>query len=109
MRRPEGFNLAFLDIMACGLGAVVLILVLLKNQEGASAEVQQEPVVDVAALEQQISKLTNEVQKLQDQLDSQNSWRGNGSSYSRKAPHRTKYITHKVNQAKRRNSHAPWA
>lgn len=73
MRRPEGFNLAFLDIMACGLGAVVLILVLLKNQEGASAEVQQEPVVDVAALEQQISKLTNEVQKLQDQLDSQNS------------------------------------
>ena len=29
MRKAESFNLAFLDIMACGLGAVVLVLVLL--------------------------------------------------------------------------------
>jgi hypothetical protein len=71
MRRPEGFNLAFLDIMACGLGAVVLILVLLKNQEGASAQVEQTPAVDVAALEQQISELTAEVDQLQQKIDSQ--------------------------------------
>ena len=71
MRRPEGFNLAFLDIMACGLGAVVLILVLLKNQEGASAQVEQTPAVDVAALEQQISELTTEIGQLQQQIDSQ--------------------------------------
>jgi hypothetical protein len=29
-RREEGFNLAFLDVMACGLGAVILILILVK-------------------------------------------------------------------------------
>ena len=71
MRRPEGFNLAFLDIMACGLGAVVLILVLLKNQEGTSAQIEQTPIVDVAALEKEIAKLTAEVDHLQQQIDAQ--------------------------------------
>ncbi len=29
-RQPAGFNLAFLDIMACGLGAIILVFVLVK-------------------------------------------------------------------------------
>lgn len=29
-RKPQGFNLAFLDIMACGLGAIILIFMLVK-------------------------------------------------------------------------------
>ena len=29
-RRSEGFNLAFLDIMSCGLGAMVLVFILVK-------------------------------------------------------------------------------
>lgn len=31
-RRTEGFNLAFLDVMSCGLGAVILIFMLVKYQ-----------------------------------------------------------------------------
>ncbi len=39
-RKTEGFNLAFLDIMSCGLGAVILVLILLKLQpEDVSVDV----------------------------------------------------------------------
>jgi hypothetical protein len=38
-RTTEGFNLAFLDIMSCGLGAIVLVLMLVKhNVEHVSPE-----------------------------------------------------------------------
>lgn len=33
-RKSEGFNLAFLDIMSCGLGAVVLVFMLVKHNVG---------------------------------------------------------------------------
>ncbi len=72
MRRPEGFNLAFLDIMACGLGAVVLILVLLKNQEGNSSQIEQSPEIDITALQQEIAELTNQINQLQKKIDSKN-------------------------------------
>ena len=36
MRRTETSTLAFLDVMACGLGAVILILVVLKQQAPAN-------------------------------------------------------------------------
>lgn len=72
MRQPEGFNLAFLDIMACGLGAVVLILVLLKNQEGNSSPVEQSPEVDITTLQQEIAELTTQVNQLHKKNDSKN-------------------------------------
>ena len=72
MRRPEGFNLAFLDIMACGLGAVVLILVLLKNQEGNSSQIEQSPEIDITALQQEIAELTTQINQLQEKIDSKN-------------------------------------
>jgi hypothetical protein len=53
MRRAESFNIAFLDIMACGLGAVVLILVLLKGP-GTAAE---DPNVSLVKLEEKIRRI----------------------------------------------------
>jgi uncharacterized small protein (DUF1192 family) len=64
MRRPEGFNLAFLDILACGLGAVVLILVLLKNQERLAGDEPEQARFQVSSIEQDISTLTEEINRL---------------------------------------------
>lgn len=50
-RTSEGFNLAFLDIMSCGLGAVVLVFMLVKHNVGNS------PV--------EIDLLTGDVQQLE--------------------------------------------
>jgi len=49
-RRPEGFNLSFLDIMACGLGAIILIFMLVKYHA-------ETPGVDSRLLESQLAKL----------------------------------------------------
>ena len=39
-RKTEGFNLAFLDIMSCGLGAIVLVFMLVKfNSENSVLEI----------------------------------------------------------------------
>ena len=38
-RQLEGFNLAFLDIMSCGLGAIILVFMLVKhNVDNSSVE-----------------------------------------------------------------------
>jgi hypothetical protein len=50
-RKSEGFNLAFLDIMSCGLGAVILIFMLVKHN------------VDNSVLEADL--LTEDMQRLQ--------------------------------------------
>lgn len=49
-KRTEGFNLAFLDIMACGLGAVILVLMIVKQK------VDEAPI-EVDNLKQDISQL----------------------------------------------------
>lgn len=52
-RKSEGFNLAFLDIMACGLGAVILVFMLVKHN---ASDLPVEPDLllrDVQQLEQQ--------------------------------------------------------
>jgi len=53
-RRPEGFNLAFLDIMACGLGAIILIFMLVKYHA-------ETPGVDTRQLESQLAGLRAEI------------------------------------------------
>lgn len=51
-KRTEGFNLAFLDIMACGLGAVILVFMLVKqNLDSAPSEIDRLKE-DIAELEQ---------------------------------------------------------
>ena len=59
MRRNPTSQLAFIDIMSCGLGAVILILVLLKNQQVTPDELLE---LDHAALDQQIATLLTQRQ-----------------------------------------------
>ena len=54
-RRSEGFNLAFLDIMSCGLGAVVLVFMLVKHNV-----VRSTSETDLLAKEVQQLELTQE-------------------------------------------------
>jgi hypothetical protein len=60
-RKDDGFNLAFLDVMACGLGAVLLILILVKfnaNSDDPSQENEKlkEELVALQGQTQQVSK-----------------------------------------------------
>jgi len=64
MRKAESFNLAFLDIMACGLGAVVLVLVLLKGPTEAS----QASVEDLESLQQKIQSLQSENKNINEKI-----------------------------------------
>jgi len=50
-RPSEGFNLAFLDIMSCGLGAVVLVFMLVKHDVGNSIDETDLLTKDVQRLE----------------------------------------------------------
>ncbi len=50
-RKSEGFNLAFLDIMSCGLGAVVLVFMLVKHDVGSSSTETDLLTKDVQQLE----------------------------------------------------------
>lgn len=67
MRRPrksEGFNLAFLDIMSCGLGAVVLVFMLVKHNVGSSASETDLLAGDVQRLELQEEELQQTLEQL---------------------------------------------
>lgn len=50
-RKSEGFNLAFLDIMSCGLGAVILVFMLVKHNVSNSAVETDLLSADVKKLE----------------------------------------------------------
>lgn len=54
-RRPAGFNLAFLDIMACGLGAIILVFMLVKYHS-------EEPSTESNALENELADILREIQ-----------------------------------------------
>lgn len=72
-KRTEGFNLAFLDIMACGLGAVILIFILVKqNLESAPSEVDRLRD-DIANLEQAQSAAAQTLSSVRNQLADENS------------------------------------
>ena len=61
-RKLEGFNIAFLDIMSCGLGAVILIFMLVKhNVEDFSA-------LELESLQQDIQQLSQSQQNSQQTL-----------------------------------------
>lgn len=57
-RKPENFNLAFLDIMACGLGAIILIFMLVKYQT-------ENPDIAVNAMRADLSIIQDEVKTIQ--------------------------------------------
>ncbi len=65
-RKSEGFNLAFLDIMSCGLGAVVLVFMLVKhNVDDSSVEIEKlkNDIARLETAEQQAMQSLNEAQQ----------------------------------------------
>ncbi len=65
-RKSEGFNLAFLDIMSCGLGAVVLVFMLVKHNVGKSTSETDLLTADVQRLELHQAELQETLAELQD-------------------------------------------
>lgn len=64
-RQPEdGFNLSFLDVMACGLGAVVLIFILVDFQAFTP-----DPSEEKEKLEQELAAAQQEQQQLRRSID----------------------------------------
>ena len=63
-RKSEGFNLAFLDIMSCGLGAVVLVFMLVKHDVGSSSTETDLLTEDVQQLELQQGELHQTLEQL---------------------------------------------
>lgn len=61
-QRQPGINLAFLDIMACGLGAVILVFMLVRTQTGT-------PGVESQPLEVELAELRAERDALQRTLE----------------------------------------
>lgn len=61
------FNLSFLDIISCGFGAVVLLVLISNNAENAS----QSDVVQVKDLFGQVTSLENRIDNLAQEIDSQ--------------------------------------
>ena len=57
-RRPAGFNLAFLDIMACGLGAIILIFMLVKYHTA-------EPETELNALQNELAGVRTEIKTIE--------------------------------------------
>lgn len=62
-RREDGFNLAFLDVMACGLGAVILILILVKFS--ANTDI---PVEELNRLQQELAAAQDQAVELEQSL-----------------------------------------
>jgi Tfp pilus assembly protein PilN len=65
MRRTETSTLAFLDVMACGLGAVILILVVLKQQAPIEAAPQPENIISTEQVQADLDRLQDELDELQ--------------------------------------------
>lgn len=63
-RESEGFNLAFLDIMSCGLGAVILVFMLVKHNVGSSTDETDLLAGDVQRLEVQRAELQQTLDRL---------------------------------------------
>lgn len=90
-KRSDGFNLAFLDIMACGLGAVILVFILVKqNLEEAPTEVgklqediarleqaQSEAAKTLSAVRTELAREDSSLQQSSQELDTQQSMLAN--------------------------------
>jgi hypothetical protein len=63
-RRSEGFNLAFLDIMSCGLGAMVLVFILVKYDVSDSNAEANNLIAEVQLLESQQVRLQQTLDQL---------------------------------------------
>ncbi len=66
-RAPDGFNLAFLDVMACGLGAIILILMLVKFNAPTTT-----PSDALETLQQELNALQDQQTAQQADIDAVN-------------------------------------
>ncbi len=73
-KKSEGFNLAFLDIMACGLGAVILVFMLVKHQITVAPptpkpepDTMSESASDIQQLQSRADALRQTLQQLNSQ------------------------------------------
>ena len=66
-RREQGSQMAFLDVMACGLGAAILLFLIVKHHAGRAAEPVAEPVAAesgrLAALREDAAVLTARIEQ----------------------------------------------
>ena len=68
-RRAEGFSLSFLDVICCGFGAIVLLLVLSKMGEPAALERSRLDLdALIARLEQELAQIRGETRVLERDL-----------------------------------------
>ncbi|MEO0369715.1 MAG: hypothetical protein AAF197_13190, partial [Pseudomonadota bacterium] len=63
-RSADGFNLAFLDVMACGLGAVILIFMLVKFHAQTAI-----PSEEIERLRSELEQLTSQQQALNNEVN----------------------------------------
>jgi uncharacterized coiled-coil protein SlyX len=69
-RKEDGFNLAFLDVMACGLGAVLMILIVLKfsaNTPVPSDEIER-LTQELASIDDQASQVKKTIDEVNDNI-----------------------------------------
>lgn len=71
-RRAEGSNLAFLDIMSCGLGAVILVFMLVKQNIADSPAEIDNLKQDISTLEQARDEAQQNLAELRAQLKKEN-------------------------------------
>lgn len=71
-RRAEGSNLAFLDIMSCGLGAVILVFMLVKQHIAESPAEVDKLKQDISTLEQAREDAQQNLAELRAQLKKDN-------------------------------------
>lgn len=65
-RRESGFNLAFLDVMACGLGAVLLILIIVNFNDDTPI-----PSDEIEKLTQELAAAQSQSQSISSSVDEQ--------------------------------------
>ena len=63
-RKEDGFNVAFLDVMACGLGAVILILILVKFTANTPV-----PSEEIERLQQELAASQSQAVQMQKSID----------------------------------------
>lgn len=64
-RSIEVFSLSFLDVICCGFGAMILLFILTAGQKAEEEEVAEVPVIDIAAIDDQLASSQAELSALQ--------------------------------------------
>jgi hypothetical protein len=71
-RKPQGLNLAFIDIMSCGLGAIVLVFILVKPDIGVTSTQETGKLhAELEHFSRQEQDITSSIQQLQAQAGEQ--------------------------------------